>query len=74
MADILGTRIETIDETEPLLIKVMENGLLIQTPPALQELRERIRTGFSNLDDGYKHLDHPDNYPIRLSRRLSEIQ
>ncbi len=74
VADILGTRIETIDETEPLLIKVMENGLLIQTPPALQELREKIRTGFSNLDDGYKHLDHPDNYPIRLSRRLSEIQ
>jgi len=74
VADILGTRNETIDETEPLLIKVMENGLLILAPPALQELRERIRTGFSNLDDGYKHLDHPDKYPIRLSRRLSEIQ
>ncbi len=74
VADILGTRNETIDETEPLLIKVMENGLLILAPPALQELRERIRTGFSNLDDGYKHLDHSDKYPIRLSRRLSEIQ
>ncbi len=74
VADILGTRNETIDETEPLLIKVMENGLRIQTSPALQELRERIRTGFSNLDDGYKYLDHPDKYPIHLSRRLSEIQ
>jgi nicotinate phosphoribosyltransferase len=74
VSDILGTRNEMIDETEPLLIKVMENGLRIQTPPSLQELRKRIQTGFSNLDDGYKSLVHPDKYPIRLSPRLSEIQ
>ena len=47
VSDILGTRNEMIDETEPLLIKVMENGLRIQTPPSLQELRKRIQTGFS---------------------------
>jgi len=74
VADTLGTRNEMIDETEPLLIKVMGNGLRIQAPPTLQEIRKRIQTGFSNLDDGYKFLDHPDKYPIRLSRRLSEIQ
>ena len=74
VADILGTRNETIDGTVPLLIKVMENGRQIQVPPALQELRERIRAGFSNLDDGCKYLEHPDKYPIRLSHRLSEIQ
>ena len=74
VGDILGTRNEMINEAEPLLTKVMANGLCIQTPPTLQALRERIQIDFSNLDDGYKSLDHPDNYPSRLSRRLSDIQ
>jgi hypothetical protein len=74
VADILGTRNEMIDGTEPLLIKAMENGLRIQAPPAHQNIRQRIQSGFSKLDDRYKILDHPDKYPIHLSRRLSEIQ
>ncbi len=74
VADTLGTRNEMIEATEPLLIKVMENGLRIQTPPTLEEIRKKIQSGFSNLDEGYKSLDHPDRFPIRLSRRLSEIQ
>jgi nicotinate phosphoribosyltransferase len=72
--DILGSRNEMIDDTEPLLIKVMENGLRIQPPPPLQEIREKIQTGFSNLNDRYKSLNHPESYPIRLSRRLFGIQ
>jgi nicotinate phosphoribosyltransferase len=74
VADILGARNEMIEETEPLLKKVMENGRRIQAAPTLREIREKIQTGFSNLDDGYKSLDHPDKYPVLLSRRLSEIQ
>ncbi|MBI5591694.1 MAG: nicotinate phosphoribosyltransferase [Deltaproteobacteria bacterium] len=73
-SDTLGTRSEMIDGTEPLLIKVMENGRRILTSPTLQEIRKKIQDGFSNLDGGYKSLDHPDKYPIRLSPRLSEIQ
>jgi hypothetical protein len=52
----------------------MEKGLSIQAPPTLHDIRKRIQSGFSNLDDGYKSLIHPNKYPIRLSRRLSEIQ
>jgi len=74
VADILGTRNEMIDGTEPLLIKAMENGLRIQAPPAHQNIRQRIQSGFSKLNDRYKILDHPDKYPIHLSRKLSEIQ
>jgi len=74
VADTLGFRNEMIDGTEPLLIKVMENGLRTQTPPALLEIRKNIQTGFSNLDDGYKSLDHPQKYPVGLSLQLSEIQ
>ena len=74
VADTLGIRNERIDKTESLLIKVMENGLRIQTPPTLQEIRKRIQTGFSNLDDAYKALDHPDKFPIHFSRQLSKIQ
>ena len=73
VADTLGTRNEMIEETEPLLIKVMENGLPIQAPPTLQEIRKKIQTGFCNLGDGYKALDHPDKYPIGLSRHLSKL-
>ncbi len=54
VADILGTRNEMIDGTEPLLIKAMENGLRIQAPPAHQNIRQRIQSGFSKLDDRYK--------------------
>lgn len=74
VADTLGTLNEMIDETEPLMIKVMENGLRIQAPPTLEEIRNKIQTGFSNLNDRYKALDYPDKYPIDLSRRLSKIQ
>jgi nicotinic acid phosphoribosyltransferase len=70
----VGTRNENIDETEQLLIKVMENGLRIHATPILQEIRNKIQTGFFNLDDGHKALDHPDKYPIGLSCRLSKIQ
>jgi nicotinate phosphoribosyltransferase len=72
--DILGIRSETIEDTEPLLIQVMENGRRIQPSPALVEIRKKIQTSFSLLDDRYKSLHHPDTYPIRISRRLSEIQ
>ncbi len=72
--DILGVRNETIDDAMPLLIKVMENGRCTRTPPTLSEIRNKIQTGFSVLDDGYKSLDYPDRYPIGLSRQLSEIQ
>ncbi len=72
--DILGMRNETVEDTEPLLIKVMENGRRIQPSPTLAEIRKKIQTSFSMLDDRYKSLHHPDTYPIRISRRLSEIQ
>jgi nicotinate phosphoribosyltransferase len=74
VADILGTRSELIDETEPLLVKVMEYGRRILATPALREIQTKVQIGFSKLNDGYKSLDHSDKYPILLSRRLSEIQ
>ena len=74
LTDILGVRSEAIEDTAPILIKVMENGRRIQPSPTLPEIRKKIQAGFSCLDDRYKYLDHPDNYPIRISRRLSEIQ
>jgi nicotinate phosphoribosyltransferase len=74
VADILGTRNERINTAEPLLIKVMENGLRIHAAPTLQEIRKRIQTGFLNLDDGYKSLLHPHRYSVRISPRLSKFQ
>jgi nicotinate phosphoribosyltransferase len=74
VADTLGIRNERIDKTEPLLVKVMENGLRVPAPPVLLKIRKKIQAGFSNLDDGYKSLDHPDKFPVHLSRRLSKIQ
>ena len=72
--DILGRRSETAEDSEPLLIQVMENGRQIQPSPTLTEIRKKIQTSFSMLDDRYKSLHHPDTYPICISRRLSEIQ
>ena len=46
VADILGARNEMIDDTEPLLIKVMENGLRIQPPLPSRKFEKKFNPAF----------------------------
>ena len=72
--DIIGQRDEIIVEGKPLLEKVMGNGKLLCPHPQLQVLQERFKKNFAALDDGYKSIQDPKAYPVKLSTRLQNLQ
>ena len=72
--DILGLREENMDEGEPLLEMVMENGKPIRPHPTLQTIRKRFETNFSRLDKKYKSIETRAIYPVKLSRRIQDLQ
>ncbi len=58
---------------EPLLEKVMENGLLIKEFPSLKESREYFLERFSKLPEELKRIDRKVEYPVRISEKLKEL-
>jgi len=74
LEDILGIRDEKIDDMQPLLEKVMEDGKCIATNPSIQEIRNEFENNFSFLDEKYKSLQDTKIYPVNLSRRLLNLQ
>jgi nicotinate phosphoribosyltransferase len=83
--DFLGLREDSVEEVAraadvprervtPLLDKVMENGRLLHPLPSLEESREVFRTEFARLPDGYKALQAPALYPVRLTSTLARFQ
>ncbi len=74
LEDILGIRDEKIGGGKPLLEKVMEDGKCAGTHPSLPEIRNEFKNNFSFLDDKYKSLGDTETYPVKLSRRLLDLQ
>ena len=74
LEDILGLRNEKIDDMQPLLEKVMEDGKCIGTYQSLQEIRDEFKNNFSFLDEKYKSLQDKKIYPVNLSRQLLDLQ
>lgn len=72
--DIIGLRDDAVQDGYPLLEKVMENGKPNKSHPSLREIRERFQKNFARLDEKYKSIHEPVSYPVKLSRRLSELQ
>ena len=72
--DIVGVRNEYIDGTKPLLEKRMADGKCLIDHPSLQDIRNNVQINISNLNDEYKSFNQPALYPVRISRRLYEIQ
>jgi len=72
--DVVGLRNESIDGTVPLLEKVMEDGKIRRPHPPLQAIQDRFKNNFSFLPDTYKSIREHTPYPVRLSRRLKELQ
>ncbi|MCZ6614380.1 MAG: nicotinate phosphoribosyltransferase, partial [Chloroflexi bacterium] len=73
--DVIARREERLTpEAEPLLIRVMEGGRIIQPPPSLKEIRQRFQEEFSRLPALYKALREPPSYPVRLSHGLLRLQ
>ncbi len=72
--DIIGIKGEVCDRAQPLLETAMHSGRITGPPPALADMRQKFRSDFENLPDRYKHLSHPDEYPVRLSPALAALQ
>ncbi|MFC1812735.1 nicotinate phosphoribosyltransferase [Thermodesulfobacteriota bacterium] len=72
--DIVGLRNERIDGAVPLLEKVMEDGKIRRPHFPLQAIQDRFKNNFSSLPDTYKSIREYTAYPVRLSRRLEELQ
>ena len=70
--DVLTARDESC-EAEPLLCKVMENGMWIAPADSLEQIRERFRKDISDLLEEYKALRHPFHYPVDVSPQLKEL-
>ncbi|MEE8432585.1 MAG: nicotinate phosphoribosyltransferase [Candidatus Desulfatibia sp.] len=74
LEDIIGLRNESMQDGRPLLEKVMADGKILRAHPALQAVQERFKKNFSSLDDRYKSIEDHIAYPVKLSRRLQELQ
>jgi nicotinate phosphoribosyltransferase len=74
LEDIVGVRDDAIAEAVPLLENVMENGKPLRPHPSLSDLRDRFKKNFSLLDDKYKSIHDKVDYPVRLSKRLQDLQ
>ncbi|MCG6971523.1 MAG: nicotinate phosphoribosyltransferase [Desulfobacterales bacterium] len=72
--DIIGVRDESILGSEPLLEKVMENGIVLRAHPSLEEIRKRFALNFSSLDEKYKSISDVVVYPVKLSHGLEKLQ
>ena len=70
--DVLAMR-EEVNEGEPLLVKVMENGRPLAPYPSLKTLRECFAEDFQRLPDAYRRLRKSPEYPVEISRGLTEL-
>ena len=55
---------------EPLMQKIMENGVRLSTPRSLSEIAQYSRERLNNLTDEYKRFNYPHIYKVGLSLNL----
>jgi len=61
-------------EGEPLLKPVMEKGERTDPQEPLATMRQRFSEEFALLDDCYKALKDPDEFPVKLGPELKKLQ
>ena len=72
--DIIALADEKAKGGEPLLVKVMERGRIIDgNLPSLKEIRASARYNLSKLPPQYKKLINPPPYPVKLSKSLENL-
>jgi len=60
-------------EAEALLVKVMENGRIVNNLPLIQESRHHLSQQIDKLPSELKSLDKCDSYPVKISSNLTKI-
>ena len=72
--DIIGLRDERITGTEALLRKVMKDGKILVTLPALAESRAGLAKELRHLPDLTKAIRDPVRYPVEFSPALLRLR
>ncbi|KJS32510.1 MAG: nicotinate phosphoribosyltransferase [Desulfatitalea sp. BRH_c12] len=60
--------------TEPLLHRVMQNGLLTSDPPSLPQTAQYCRERLALLPVEYKRFDNPHIYKVGISTKLKTLR
>lgn len=71
--DTIGLRDEKC-EGEPLLRPVMKEGKRLHPPEPLVLIRERLAADLAALDDAYKRLKRPNEFPVLHGPALRKLQ
>jgi nicotinate phosphoribosyltransferase len=61
------------DNCEPLLLKVMENGKILNPLPSLDAIRASAKENLQHLPVKYKKLTDAPAYPVKFSQLLSKL-
>ena len=73
IGDVIALRNEE-GEGESLLKQVMKGGIRQNRADSLADIRERFREEFAGLDEKYKAIRDPGNFPVTLSPKLESLQ
>jgi len=71
--DLIGLKDEDV-AGEPMLRTVMTNGRRLRSPEPLDLIQGRFRLELAQLDDRFKVISAPDEYPVLLGKALRELQ
>jgi len=63
-----------IEEIEPLLVDVLDEGELVYDLPSIEDMRNRRRSDIARLDPGVKRLINPHVYHVSLTQRLWDLK
>jgi nicotinate phosphoribosyltransferase len=65
---------DEIEEIEPLLVDVLDQGELVYDLPSIKDMRDRRRSDIARLDPGVKRLINPHVYHVSLTKRLWDLK
>ncbi len=71
--DLVALAEENFPGGEPLLETVMEGGRRTRPEPSLSEVRKRFNADFDRLDDQYRLIVNPPQYPVTFSSGLQRL-
>jgi nicotinate phosphoribosyltransferase len=74
----IGDRLGLMDEAgveneQPLLQLVMENGIVVQPPESLEVIAQRSAQSVASLPPEIRQLDQPAPYPVEVSQPLEDL-
>ena len=74
MYDTIGLHGEEIPKAQALLYQVMQQGRRLEPSPDLESTKKHFQIEFKRLPVKYRVLSDPACYPVKVSRKLREIQ